>query len=124
MGYDIGILVLKEDFRLNEKVQVAQLPPIGASCPFGETLIVSGWGKERLKSSNNVFYTEYHNYLWAVKQRCIDVDQCPRYLGDKDAVICAGGLTDERDSTCAADSGGNILVYCLNRVFKFYFYNE
>ena len=112
MGYDIGILILKSDFRLNEKIQVAKLPPIGASCPFGETLISSGWGRERLNGNSGPFgiRTKKHQYLWAVKQRCIDVDQCTRYLGDKDAVICAGGLTDERDTSCAGDSGGD----CLN----------
>jgi hypothetical protein len=107
-GYDFGILILKADFRLNEKVQVAKLPPIGNSCPFGETLIASGWGKER-KGSGIGLDLIYHRYVWAVKQKCIDVDKCTRYVGDKDAVICAGGLTDDRDTACYLDSGGNCL---------------
>ena len=86
-------------------MQVAKLPPIGNSCPFGETLIASGWGRER-KSSGII----NHQYVWAVKQKCIDVDKCTLYVGDKDAVICAGGLTDDRDTSCFGDSGGNLFI--------------
>ena len=101
-GYDIGILVLERAFILNKNVQVAELPSIGPYCPSGETLFVSGWGRER-QSSNYI----QHQYLWAVKQNCVDIDKCTSYNGERDAIICAGGPKDLRDTSCIGDSGGD-----------------
>ena len=98
---------MKEDFRLNNNVQVAMLPTIGEYCPFGESLIVSGWGNERPPRSTN-FTSRSHRFLWAVKQKCVDTAQCTNNYWDKDSIICAEGQKDIRDSVCHGDSGGNV----------------
>ena len=111
-GYDVAILVMKDDFHLNDKVQVAKLPPIGEYCPFGGSLIVSGWGYERHPDTSLIYpvSNKPRKYLWAVKQRCIDPDYCTAYRGDKGAVICAEGPVDARDSAaCIRDIGGNVI---------------
>ena len=109
-GYDVAILVMKEDFRINKNVQVAKLPSIGEYCPFGESLIVSGWGDERHPDTSmpDVVLAD-HDYLWAVKQRCVGTENCAAIRGDKGAIICAEGPADARDSACVGDSGGNII---------------
>ena len=94
---------------------MAKLPPIGTSCPIGETLIVSGWGNERQGSGSGVEFI-YHQYVWAVKQKCMDVDKCTRYVGDKGIAICAGGLMHDRDTSCFGDSGGNLFT-CLSKAY-------
>ena len=107
---------MKEDFRLNNNIQVAMLPTIGEYCPFGEPLIVSGWGAEREPSRERrgrpprsaAFNPIRHRFLWAVKQKCIDTAQCTNNYWDKDSIICAEGQKDIRDSVCHGDSGGNV----------------
>ena len=116
-GYDVAILVMKEDFRLNDNVQVAKLPPIGEYCPFGESLIASGWGSERHPNTSLPDgVMRQHDFLWAVKQRCVDTDYCNVYRGDKGAIICAEGPVDARDSSCSGDSGGN---YIPENIFQY-----
>ena len=110
-GYDVAILEIKEGFRLNDEVKVAKLPAIGEYCPFGGSLIVSGWGYERHPDTSQPGPPRRadHEYLWAVKQRCVDTDYCTLFRGDKGTIICAEGPVDARDSACAGDSGGNFI---------------
>ena len=103
---------MKEDFRLNNNIQVAMLPTTGEYCPFGESLIVSGWGTERLPNTTVVEQRD-HRFLWAVKQKCVDAEQCTMIQlldWDKDSIICAKGQKDIRDSVCKGDSGGNVYL--------------
>ena len=44
--YDVGLVFLKQDAILNEKVQLASLPDSNQDCPSGNNLIVSGWGAD------------------------------------------------------------------------------
>ena len=99
---------MKEDFRLNNNIQVAMLPTTGEYCPFGESLIVSGWGTERIPAA--MLEHGLHLFLWAVKQKCVDTAKCTLNYWDKDSIICVEGQKDIRDSVCKGDSGGN--VFC------------
>ena len=111
-GYDIAIMVLKKNFVLNNNVQLAKLPPLGVYCPTEGALIVSGWGNEILRNVDefDIIARNEHRYLWAVKQTCVDIDQCTAHTGNQDAIICTKGPTDRRDSACHGDSGGNFIT--------------
>ena len=101
-GYDIAILVLKKHFVLNNNVQLAKLPPLGVYCPTEGALIASGWGAEIIRKTGGfeIIGKKNHRYLWAVKQNCVDIGQCTRHTGNKDAIICTKGPTDARDGAC------------------------
>ena len=64
-------------------------------------MIVSGWGMDIQVG------TDRHRYLWAVRQECLDIDQCPAYDGDPSVVLCVGDSTVPQNSACHGDSGGN-----------------
>lgn len=102
---DIAMLIMNAGFRLNKNVQVALLPTTDEYCPIGESLIVSGWGSERI--SNISFITRKHQYLWAAKQKCVDTDKCTNNHTLAQQMICAEGQKEIRDSACPGDSGGN-----------------
>ena len=51
-----------------------------------------------------------HEYLWGVIQTCVDTIHCTSFSGDKEAIICAEGPKDERDSACKGDSGGTFIT--------------
>ena len=97
---------MKAHFRLNNNVQVAMLPTTGEYCPFGKSLIAAGWGFERLPNTN---FKRKHQYLWAAKQKCVDIAKCSNSSWAQDTIICAEGQKNIRDSICNGDSGGNFI---------------
>ena len=112
--FDVALIFLKEDAILSDNVQLASLPRINQDCPPGNSLTLSGWGKDP-------YQKEDHHILWAVKQECLDVGECDRFdsLKDKDLVLCVGDKRDPRNSGYRGDSGGKIFVAKLKcRIFK------
>ena len=106
-GYDVAILVLKTPASLSPNVQIASLPPPDTSCPSGKKLIVSGWGKAIIWGLvDNDVNERYNRFLWAVKQECVDIDECTAYEGDKEAALCVGDLDEPRNGAYRGDSGG------------------
>ena len=95
--FDLAILVLKEKVIPNKKIQIANLPDENEPCP--QELVLSGWGVDKTRDRSQ-------RYLWAVKQECLDISQCPIYGGDKNLVICSGSSENNLNSGCMGDSGG------------------
>lgn len=98
--YDLKLLVLKENAQLNDKVVIAKLPEDDDSCNHGKELVVSGWGVDWLNE------IKAHNYLWAVKQECLETEECEHIRGDPKVQLCIGDKEDDTNSACKGDSGG------------------
>ena len=109
-GYDVAILVLKRPVVLTRNIKVAHLPLPEAPCPPGKQLIVSGWGRSLVWSGPNIVKDRTNRFLWAVKQQCVNVDECDLYSGDKNAVLCVTDLSNAKNSAYRGDSGGMYLI--------------
>ena len=114
-GYDVALIFLKEDAILNANVQLASLPRSNQDCPPGNSLTLSGWGRDPLCDSYVDPNCPERHILWAVKQECLDVGKCDRFvsLKDKSIILCVGDKTDPRNSGFHGDSGGKIFTKCL-----------
>ena len=102
-------------------MQIAQLPKQDAPCPNGMNLVASGWGTYP-EWGNIVPFLDHrpvqlvklqHKFLWAVKQRCVDMENCNKHVAEynvtvnPDSVMCvvgpgSGGI----DGPYFGDSGG------------------
>ena len=51
--------------------------------------------------------------IWAVKQECVNVNECDVYKGDKDALLCTTALSDTRNMATSGDSGGICLIISI-----------
>ena len=60
---------------------------------------------------------KHNRFLWAVKQECVDIDQCNAYQGDKEAALCVGDLSKPRNSVFQGDSGG---IKRIKKIFIIY----
>ena len=101
-GYDLAFVVLKEQAIPSSSIQIVNLPERDARCPLGKSLVVSGWGADRTRPYRA------QRYLWAVKQQCLNNDECPSHTRYEGAMICVGDEGDSRNSACVGDSGGII----------------
>ena len=104
-GFDVGLIFLKEDAILSEDVQLASLPNCDEECPSGNSLTLSGWGRDPFKG-------ESHHILWAVKQGCLDIKKCDLfdYPRNSSPVLCVGDKNDPRNSGFKGDSGGKSCI--------------
>ena len=111
-GYDLAILILKQKVSFNERIQMAFLPSPGSPCPSDRIMIASGWGRTVGYFGHSHLNRFKHRFLWAVKQRCLDVDRCLDILpgetstGNSDALICAAGSANGINAPYEGDSGG------------------
>ena len=106
-GNDIAIFVLKTPAILTENVKIANLPAPDASCrALGKNLVVSGWGSSIIWDAPNKVRYRDNRFLWAAKQECLNITLCDRYIGDKKDALCAGDLSESRNSASGGDSGG------------------
>ena len=110
-GYDIAVLVLKKPAELTRNVRVAHLPLPDAPCPSGKQLVVSGWGRTLTWSGQGTHKITHirerkNRFLWAVKQECVNANQCELYSGDKNAVLCITDLGNTKNAAYVGDSGG------------------
>ena len=80
-------------------------------------MIVSGWGRRVVWVSPNAVERKHNRFLWAVKQECVDIDQCNAYQGDKEAALCVGDLSKPRNSVFQGDSGG---IKRIKKIFIIY----
>ena len=71
-------------------------------------MIVSGWGKAIIWAGQTIIEVRKNRFLWAVKQQCVDVNQCHAYTGDKNAVLCVTDLNNTKNMPFEGDSGGII----------------
>lgn len=96
-------MILKEEAILNEYVHLASLPKRYEECPSGNSLTLSGWGKDPYNND------EEHFILWAVKQGCLNVEKCDRLalLEDKSLILCVGDEQEPNNSGYHGDSGGS-----------------
>ena len=107
---------------LNQNVQIALLPESDEPCPDGMNLVVSGWGAypawgDSVPENNYgsiVLGRPSHKFLWAVKQKCLDKEDCKKAykFGDQtlpvpDSVLCVvGPRTGGINGPFFGDSGG------------------
>ena len=98
--------MLRKPAVLTRNVRVAHLPLPDAPCPSGKELIISGWGSSLIWSPDNTMRQRRNRFLWAVKQQCVNADQCDKYVGDKNAVLCVTDLSNTKNSAFVGDSGG------------------
>ena len=97
---------VKKPASLSENVKIAHLPEPDTPCPSGQNLIASGWGKRVIWVGSNAVETKCNRFLCAVKEECVDIDQCNAYQGDKEAALCVGELSEPRSFVFRGDSGG------------------
>ena len=80
----MALLAIDGKVNLSQNAQVALLPEADAPCPDGMNLVASGWGAYAAWGES-VPYFDYgsillgelpHKFLWAVKQKCVDMEQC------------------------------------------------
>ncbi|XP_065376314.1 chymotrypsin-like elastase family member 2A [Macaca fascicularis] len=100
-GCDIALLKLANPVSLTDKIQLACLPPAGATLPNNYPCYVTGWG---YLHTNGPASDVLQQGLLLV----VDYDTCssPDWWGSivKRCMICAGG--DGVTSSCYGDSGG------------------
>ena len=121
MGNDIALYVLDRKVSLTQSVQIAHLPELDAPCPDGMNLVVSGWGTYAAwgdfvpeLNGSKVLGTQSHKFLWAVKQKCVDKEQCNKQykkidqtLEFPDSLLCVVGPgTGGINGPFYGDSGG------------------
>ena len=98
------------------------MPEPDAPCPDGMNLVVSGWGAypawgdsvPELNYGSIVLGRPSHKFLWAVKQKCIDKEDCKKYytrdnvtIPFPDSILCAVGPgTGGINGPYKGDSGG------------------
>ena len=103
--------MLKTPASLTENIKIANLPSPDASCQtLGKNLVISGWGETIIWKYDpdgvyNLQFTRENRYLWAVKHQCLDTTKCDNYEGDQKDVLCAGDLSESRNSAYMGDSG-------------------
>ena len=121
-AYDIAVIVLEEEVATSATIEIAHLPSEDAPCPAGRSLIISGWGKDKMRPFRSL------EKLWAVSQECLDLSSCPRLtagpgVNPKTNMICVGDSENPLNSGCVGDSGGNLnpnlRVYSMN-AFSYY----
>ena len=95
-------MVLQEKVILSNNIQLANLPNNNAPCPSGKSLILSGWGRDVSRPYRS------RRYLWAVKQECLNITECPKYVGKEDLMLCVGDPENSLNSGCMGDSGGRV----------------
>lgn len=116
------MFTLDEQVTLNPNVQIAHLPEPDAPCPNGMNLVVSGWGTypawnnsdPLLDYGPNMLGVQSHQFLWAVKQQCVDKEDCKKHykFGDvtldiPDSILCVvGPRTGGINGPYLGDSGG------------------
>ena len=122
-GNDIALIAVDRKVTLNQKVQIARLPNPDAPCPDGMNLVVAGWGAYVVwgDSAPDLDYRPIvmgepsHEYLWAVKQKCLDKEDCDKKIYKlnnvtipfPDSVLCSvGPRTSGLNGPYAGDSGG------------------
>ncbi|XP_072471658.1 proproteinase E-like [Notamacropus eugenii] len=99
-GNDIALVKLSRSAQLNDKVQVACLPPAGAIPPNEEPCYISGWGR---------LYTggPLPDKLQQALLPVVDYAHCSKWdwwgFTVKTTMVCAGG---DIQSGCNGDSGG------------------
>ena len=116
----MALLAIDGKVILNQNAQVAQLPEADAPCPNGMNLVTSGWGAYATWG-DSVPYFDYgsimlgklpHKFLWAVKQKCVDIEQCNNLIKNfnvtiDDSLICVVEPgTDGINGALFGDSGG------------------
>ena len=96
-------MVLKEKVIPTSTIQIASLPERDVNCPPGKSLVVSGWGRDRTRPYRST------RYLWAVKQECLDMTECPIYKERNRTapMLCVGDKENYNDA-CYGDSGGKV----------------
>ena len=117
----MALLAIDGKVNLSQNAQVALLPEADAPCPDGMNLVASGWGMYAAWGES-VPYFDYgsmvlgklsHKFLWAVKQKCVDMEQCNNLfkklnLTIDDSLLCivgpgSGGI----NGILSGDSGGD-----------------
>ena len=102
---------------LTRNVRLAHLPLPDAPCPPGRELIVSGWGTVAIWLGQTIVEERENRFLWAVKQECVNVNECDAYKGDKDALLCTTALSDSRNTATSGDSGGISLIKSVVSIY-------
>uniref|UniRef100_A0A6I8NJF1 Chymotrypsin-like elastase family member 1 n=1 Tax=Ornithorhynchus anatinus TaxID=9258 RepID=A0A6I8NJF1_ORNAN len=99
-GNDVALMKLSQKAQLNDKVQLACLPPAGQILPHDTPCFVSGWGT--LYTSGPI-----PDKLQQAQLPVVDHAHCSQrdWWGStvKESMICAGG---DIKSACNGDSGG------------------
>ena len=99
---------MEEDAILSRDVQLAALPYYDDYCPRGNVLTLSGWGYDPYLNPGLI--QPPHHILWAVKQECLNINDCNRfnYLPNNGPILCVGDRNDPRNGGYKGDSGGKI----------------
>ena len=118
-GYDVAILALESNAVINQYVQIATLPRQNAPTPVGMKLVAAGWGFSAILGEALVDYSlqlkeKFHKFLWAVKQKSVEIDRCTHYgirnlknsTYEPGSVICGASPEPGRSGFFHGDSGG------------------
>ena len=109
-AFDVALIFLEEDAILGKDVQLASLPQLDENCPPGNVLTLAGWGADPYLGDPPLD-PYYHPILWAVKQECLDINQCNvfSHLSNDGPILCVGDKNDPRNTAFFGDSGGKII---------------
>ena len=103
---------MKEEVITSTRIKIAHLPTANAPCPTGRRLVISGWGRDKMRPFRS------REKLWAVSQECLDKSNCPRLNPDpappgvipKTNMLCVGDSENSVNSACRGDSGGKVFL--------------
>ena len=115
--YDFDILVLNKSVQLNENVSMIKLPEENISCPRGETMMVSGWGRTWVKDRSEF---DKSRFLMTTEVTCLDLhNHCKVFEVERfeNSTICAGNQNHNDTGAWKGDSGGsyiNLIVVIIN----------
>ena len=111
VAFDLAIIILEDEVKLNDKIALIELPKPNAGCPPGKMpFVVSGWGKDRPKHPNlPLELVPATRFLQAVRQECLSIDECKTYTDDPSLVFCVGDPKNPTNSPCQGDSGGKFI---------------
>ncbi|XP_010900187.1 elastase-1 [Esox lucius] len=97
-GYDIALIELSTEAKLNSAVKLASLPPPNMVLPNKHPCYITGWGRTSFGGSPS-------SYLKEALLPIVDYNTCSEKWGAKvnPTMVCAGR---GRNSGCHGDSGG------------------
>jgi len=100
---DIAVMLLETNINLNEHAKVANLPCPNENLDIGDMLFVSGYGRTNNKRESDKLRGVYVPY--------VSNEQCKKYFGITDDMMCAGHVNANKGSgiACVGDSGGPLV---------------
>ena len=88
-------------------VELVNLPKPDETCPKGQRLFLSGWG--RRGKVTPTAKPKKRKQLWTVALQCLPMSECSWVPNPLKSHLCIGDPTQGNNTSWKGDSGGNVI---------------